>query len=52
MGLIGQFPVLRAYGVLAQDMPLHDDVGGGDVMQVQADQGQVVNIPWYHKLPL
>ena len=33
-------------------MPLHDDVGGGDVVHVVADQGEVVDVPGDGELPV
>ena len=50
--MIEERPVLSHDWILTLDMPLHDDVGGGDVVHVVADQGQVVDVPGDGELPV
>ena len=45
VGVVEQAPVLGQDRVLTLDVPLHDDVGGRDVVHVVAHQGQVVDVP-------
>ena len=42
--LVVKTPVSSNNWVGALDMPAHDDVGRGDVVHVEANQGEVVNI--------